>query len=46
MMYKLLCKYGLSFVSPHNISVSTINGIGVVTEIVYVHHGHTKVGQA
>lgn len=36
MMYKLLCRYGLPFVSPHNMLVSTINGAGAVIETVYV----------
>jgi solute carrier family 50 protein (sugar transporter) len=30
------CRYGLPFVSPNNILVSTINGAGAAIEIVYV----------
>lgn len=29
-------RYGLPFVSPHNLLVSTVNGTGAVIEIIYV----------
>ncbi|PRQ21451.1 putative SWEET sugar transporter [Rosa chinensis] len=34
--YLLWCYYGLPFVNPNNILVVTINGIGLIIELIYL----------